>query len=44
MKLTAKGRAKLKSSHSARVVIITTLRASDGAKLTLARRTVTLHH
>jgi hypothetical protein len=43
LKLTSKGRHTLKSAHGARVVLITTLRANSGTKLTLPRRTVTLH-
>lgn len=42
LKLTANGRRRLKSAKRARVVLITTLRASSGAKLNLASRTVTL--
>ena len=44
LKLTAKGRRKLESLKNARLVLITTLRSSSGAKLNLARRTVLLHH
>jgi hypothetical protein len=42
LKLTAKGRHKLESMHGAKVVLITTLHADTGSKLTLPRRTVTL--
>jgi hypothetical protein len=43
LKLTGKGRLKLKSLKNARLVLITTLRSSSGAKLNLGRRTVLLH-
>ncbi|HSZ03676.1 MAG TPA: hypothetical protein VK778_00600 [Solirubrobacteraceae bacterium] len=43
LKLTAKGRLKLKSAKSLKLVLITTLRTSSGAKVNLARRTVSLH-
>lgn len=43
LKPTAKGRRKLKSMRSANVVLITTLRSSSGAKISLARRSITLH-
>jgi hypothetical protein len=43
LKLTAKGRRKLKSAKSAKAVLITTLHTSSGASLNLARRTVSLH-
>ena len=43
LKLTTKGRLKLKSAKSLKVVLITTLRSSHGATLNLARRTVLLH-
>jgi hypothetical protein len=42
LKLTAKGRAKLKSSKNLKAVLITTLRTSSGAKLTLARHALAL--
>jgi hypothetical protein len=42
LKLTAKGRAKLKSSKDLKAVLITTLRTSSGAKLTLARHALAL--
>jgi hypothetical protein len=43
LKLTSKGRLKLKSDKHAKLVLITTLRTSSGAKLNLARRTISLH-
>ena len=43
LKVTAKGRHKLKSSHKISAVLITTLRSSSGAKIDLKRRTITLH-
>jgi hypothetical protein len=43
MHLTSKGRRLLRHAHSAKVVLVTTLRASSGAKLTLERRIFTLH-
>jgi hypothetical protein len=43
LKLTSKGRLKLKSTKHAKLVLITTLRTSSGAKLNLARRTISLH-
>ncbi len=43
LRLTSKGRSKLKSAHSLKVVLITTLRSSSGAKITLGRRTISLH-
>jgi hypothetical protein len=42
LKLTAKGRLKLKSAKSLKAVLVTTLRTSSGAKLNLAHRTVLL--
>ena len=44
LKLTSKGRHKLKTVSHATVVLVTTLRTGSGAKLNLARRTVSLHH
>lgn len=41
--LTARGRAKLRSAHSVHAVLLTTLHSASGAKLALARRSVTLH-
>jgi hypothetical protein len=43
LKLTAKGRNKLRSTKNAKVVLLTTLHSSSGAKLNLERRTVSLH-
>jgi hypothetical protein len=43
LKLTAKGRRKLKSAKSVKAVLVTTLRTSSGSSLSLARRTVSLH-
>jgi hypothetical protein len=43
LKLTAKGRRKLKSAKSVKAVLVTTLRTSSGGSLNLARRTVSLH-
>jgi hypothetical protein len=43
LKLTAKGRRKLKSAKSVKAVLITTLHTSSGASLSLARRAVSLH-
>jgi hypothetical protein len=43
MHLTANGRRVLRHARSAKVVLITTLRANSGAKLTLERRSLTLH-
>jgi hypothetical protein len=41
--VTSHGRRLLRRAHSAKVVLITTLRASSGAKLTLERHSLTLH-
>lgn len=41
---TSAGRRLLKHAHSAKVVLVTTLTAKSGAKLALARRSLTLHH
>jgi hypothetical protein len=43
MHLTPKGRRLLKHAHSAKVVLITTLTAASGAKITLERHSLTLH-
>jgi hypothetical protein len=43
LKLTRRGRGKLKSAASLKTVLITTLRSHSGAKLDLARRTISLH-
>jgi hypothetical protein len=42
LKLTAKGRRKLKSAKSVKAVLVTTLRTNSGASLTLARRRFSL--
>jgi hypothetical protein len=41
--LTSQGRRMLKHAHSVKVILITTLHAGSGAKLTLERRSLTLH-
>ncbi|MGA9285961.1 MAG: hypothetical protein WBV85_11025 [Solirubrobacteraceae bacterium] len=41
---TSAGRRLLRHVHSAKVVLVTTLTAKSGAKLALARRSLTLHH
>jgi hypothetical protein len=43
MHLTAAGRRLLKHAHSAKVVLVTTLTASSGAKLALGRHSLTLY-
>jgi hypothetical protein len=43
MHLTSRGRRLLRSASSVKVVLITTLSARSGAKLTLERHSVTLH-
>jgi hypothetical protein len=43
LKLTAKGRLKLKSAKNAKLVLVTTLRSASGTKLNLGRHTVLLH-
>jgi hypothetical protein len=43
LKLTVKGRRKLKSAKSVKAVLITTLHTSSGASLSLARRVISLH-
>jgi hypothetical protein len=43
LKLTARGRHKLRSAKHVTAVLITTLRTPSGAKLNLARHTVALH-
>ncbi|MGA9313804.1 MAG: hypothetical protein WBV77_04140 [Solirubrobacteraceae bacterium] len=43
MHLTSVGRRLLKRAHSVKVVLITTLTASSGAKLALERHSLTLH-
>ncbi len=42
LRVTAKGRHALSHSHKVRAVLVTTLKASSGAKLNLQTRTVTL--
>jgi hypothetical protein len=42
LKLTAKGRSKLKSAKSVKLVLVTTLRTSSGEKVNLPRRIVSL--
>lgn len=42
LKPTKKGRLKLKSARKAKLVLITTLRSSSGAKISLARHTISL--
>jgi hypothetical protein len=44
LKVTAKGRGRLKHARSVKATLVTTLYVSSGAKLTLERRVVTLHH
>jgi hypothetical protein len=43
IKLTRRGRAKLKSAGSVKAVLMTTLHSRSGAKVNLARRTISLH-
>jgi len=43
LKLTGRGRSRLRHAHSAHVVLITTVHAVTGAKITLPRRRFTLH-
>ncbi len=43
IRVTAKGRHLLSHRSKVRLVLVTTLRSNTGAKLNLARRTVTLH-
>jgi hypothetical protein len=43
LRLTNKGRQKLKGAHRLKTVLITTLRSTTGAKITLGRRSITLH-
>ncbi|HEY4812774.1 MAG TPA: hypothetical protein VIH71_17135 [Solirubrobacteraceae bacterium] len=42
LKLTKKGRLKLKSAKNAKLVLITTLRSQSGAKINLGRHTISL--
>jgi hypothetical protein len=44
IRVTAKGRRLLRHRSKVRLVLVTTLRSNTGAKLSLARRTVTLKH
>jgi hypothetical protein len=43
LKLTTKGRLKLRSAKNAKLVLITTLHSASGAKLNLGRHTILLH-
>ena len=43
IRVTARGRRLLRHRSQARLVLVTTLRSTSGAKLNLARRTVSLH-
>jgi hypothetical protein len=43
LKATKRGRHKLKGANQIHGVLITTLRSTSGAKLSLGRRSVTLH-
>jgi hypothetical protein len=43
LKLTPSGRRKLKSAKSVKAVLVTTLRSDSGAKMNLARTSVSLH-
>jgi len=43
IKVTGKGRRLLRHRGQVRLVLVTTLRSNTGAKMNLARRTVTLH-
>jgi hypothetical protein len=43
LKLTPQGRRKFRSSRKVSAVLITTLRSTTGARLTLERRSVSLH-
>jgi hypothetical protein len=42
LKLTKKGRIKLKSAKNAKLVLVTTLRSQSGAKINLGRHTISL--
>jgi hypothetical protein len=44
LKATVKGRRRLKAHGSFKTVLITTLHASSGARITLGHRSITLHH
>lgn len=41
--VTRRGRSRLRSAHKVTVVLVTTLRSTGGARLSLPRRTLTLH-
>lgn len=41
--VTRRGRSRLRSAHKVTVVLVTTLRSAGGARLSLPRRTLTLH-
>jgi hypothetical protein len=43
LRLTPRGRARLRVAKNARVVLLTTLHSASGAKLVLERKSVTLH-
>jgi hypothetical protein len=43
LKLTKKGRLKLKSAKNAKLVLVTTLHSQSGAKINLGRHTISLH-
>jgi hypothetical protein len=43
LKLTTRGRRKLKAAKSVKVILITTLRTSSGHELSLGRRSLSLH-
>ncbi len=43
LKLTARGRRRLEHAHNVRLVLVTTLHATTGAKLNLGRRSISLH-
>jgi hypothetical protein len=44
LKLTKRGRGKLKKVGHVKAILITTLRTASGQTLSLGRRTVSLHH
>ncbi len=43
LRATGRGRAKLRSAGGVKAILVTTLHASTGAKIDLARHTITLH-
>ena len=43
LKVTRRGRARLRSARGAKVVLMTTLHSRSGAKINLARHTISLH-